>query len=55
MAADLPAATIVFGNVRVLRTTQTVDIYLVSLLPPSVPKSTIALHIPIQKVSEKHG
>ena len=31
--------SIVLQNVRMLRTTQTMEIYLVSLLPPSVPKS----------------
>ena len=33
--------SIVLGKVRMLRTTQTMDIYLVSLLPPSVQKSPI--------------
>ena len=34
--------SIVLGNVRKLRTTLTMEIYMVSLLPPSVPKSPIA-------------
>ena len=33
--------SIVLGNVRMLRTKYTMDIYLVSLLPPSVQKSPI--------------
>ena len=33
--------SLVLGNVSMLRTTQTMEIYLVSLLPPSVPKSPI--------------
>ena len=33
--------SIVLGNVRMLRTTYTMQIYLLSLLPPSVPKSPI--------------
>ena len=35
---------IVLGNVRMLRTMQTMEIYLVSLLPPSVPKFPIVLY-----------
>ena len=35
--------SIVLGHVRTLRTTQTIEIYMVSLLPPSVPKSPIVL------------
>ena len=33
--------SIVLGHVRMLRTTYTMEIYLVSLLPPSAPKSPI--------------
>ena len=35
--------SIVLGNVRMLRTTVTMEIYLVSLLPPSASKSPISL------------
>ena len=42
MEADLPGKSIVAGIVRMLRTTLTVVIDLVSLLPPSDPKSPIA-------------
>ncbi len=41
MAADLPGKSIVLGKVRMLRTTETMAIYLLSLLPPSVPMSPI--------------
>ena len=33
--------SIVLGNERMLRTTPTMEVYLVSLLPPSVQKSPI--------------
>ena len=47
MAADLwhQVKSIVLGNVRMLRTTLTMEIYLVGLLPPRVPKSPIACSI----------
>ena len=35
--------SIVLGNVRMLRNTQTIEIYLVSLLPPSAQKSPITV------------
>ena len=38
----------VLGNVRMLRTTSTMEIYLVSLLPPSVPKSPIVVYVDIE-------
>ena len=43
MAADLyeQDKSIVLGNVRMLRTTETMEIYAVCLLPPSIPKSPI--------------
>ena len=43
---DYQVNVIVLGNLRVFRNTKTVDTYLVSLLPPSVPKSPIdGLHM----------
>ena len=35
--------SIVLDHVRTLRTTLTMEIYLVSLLPPSIPKSHIGI------------
>ncbi len=40
-AARLTGKSIVLGIVRMLRITQTMEIYLVSLLPPSAPKFPI--------------
>ena len=37
--------SIVFGNVRMHRTTLTLEDYLVSLLPPSVPKAPNDWHM----------
>ena len=41
VAADLSGKSIDLGYVRMLRSTSTMEIYLVCLLPPSVPKSSI--------------
>ncbi len=40
-SSRLPSNSIVLGNVHMLRTTQTMEIYAVSLLPPRVLKSPI--------------
>ena len=41
VAADLAGKSIVLGHVRMLRTTLKMEMYLLSLLPPSIPKSPI--------------
>ena len=49
MAQTYHVKSIVLGNVRRLRTTKTMNIYLVSLMPPSAPKSPIICDFHEQK------